>query len=262
MSSTAPTIHVLPSVPAVSAALDTLVASLSAAAIAARGTFTVAISGGSLPETLAAVLAKNPTVDFARWHVFLADERCVPLDHKDSNFRLVKQTLLDKLPAARAPPAANLHPLDPVLAVKDPASCAAQYARQLAAVFGGDPAAPDAGRHPPVFDLILLGIGPDGHTCSLFPDHPLLQEDSVWVAPITDSPKPPPTRITLTFPVLNAARSVVFVTTGDNKADVLVEILEDNKPLPARLVKPANGAIWYLDTGAASKLPQDFKSSI
>jgi len=108
----------------------------------------------------------------------------------------------------------------------------------------------------PVFDLLLLGVGPDGHTCSLFPDHPSLNENVLWVTHIGDSPKPPPRRITFTLPVINHAHNIAFVATGEGKQDVLKEIFEDSgSRLPSALVRPVTGKLyWFLDGAAATKL--------
>ena len=117
-----------------------------------------------------------------------------------------------------------------------------------------------AGSPYPSFDLILLGIGPDGHVASLFPTHPLLSESTAWVAPITDSPKPPPNRITLTLPVLNAAHCVAVVAAGGSKAPVVKQSVPtesfspSSPPLPAGLVRPQGELLWIVDVAAGSDL--------
>ncbi|KAF9923606.1 suppressor of los1-1, partial [Modicella reniformis] len=212
--STTPQIYTFSDTAALSRGLDEYVAKLSKEAIKHHGKFTVALSGGSLPKQLSAVLKHNTSIDFSKWIVYFADERCVPLDHKDSNYLLAKEELFDFVNI----PAENIHPIDPALTPEDAAE---DYISQLASTF----ATKDSVRYP-VFDLILLGVGPDGHTCSLFPNHDLLKENTVWCAALTDSPKPPPERITLTFPVLNHAHHVAFVAAGEGKQDILYRILD------------------------------------
>ncbi|KAI8846616.1 glucosamine-6-phosphate isomerases/6-phosphogluconolactonase-domain-containing protein, partial [Chytridium lagenaria] len=220
--------------------LNDRVAASSSASISHHGFFTVAISGGSLPSILSKDLRHNTTIDWSKWHVFLADERCVPHAHPDSNYDLIKTSLLEFVPV----PKDQVYPIAENL-IDSPAAAAKDYQDKLAKVFG---------EGLPVFDMILLGMGPDGHTCSLFPGHSLLEETGLWVSSLTDSPKPPPSRITLTYPVLNAAREVVFVTTGDSKADVLHAILDLKEPYPSQRVAPSKPVVWLLDAGAASKL--------
>eukprot|EP00066_Takifugu_rubripes_P013090 XP_011602356.1 PREDICTED: 6-phosphogluconolactonase isoform X2 [Takifugu rubripes] len=143
-------------------------------------------------------------------------------------------------------PASGILTIDSSLPVTD---CAEDYERKLKEAFPGDGL--------PVFDLLLLGMGPDGHTCSLFPDHPLLEETNKIVAPISDSPKPPPLRVTMTFPVVNSARCVAFVSTGGSKAPVLKEVLEGkgDSLFPAARVLPTNGELfWLVDDPAAASL--------
>uniref|UniRef100_A0A2K6K7V9 6-phosphogluconolactonase n=1 Tax=Rhinopithecus bieti TaxID=61621 RepID=A0A2K6K7V9_RHIBE len=155
--------------------------------------------------------------------------------------------LLSRLPI----PESQVITINPELPVEEAAE---DYAKKLRQAFQGDSI--------PVFDLLILGVGPDGHTCSLFPDHPLLQEREKIVAPISDSPKPPPQRVTLTLPVLNAARTVIFVATGEGKAAVLKRILEDQEenPVPAALVQPHTGKLcWFLDEAAARLLTVPFE---
>jgi 6-phosphogluconolactonase len=220
------------------------VCQLSALAIAKRGRFTVALSGGSLPKLLCPPLVTEPLysqVDWPSWHVFWADERCVPLTSPDSNYRLAREYLFDHVDI----PPAQIYALDDSLA---PAAAATAYQETLAQVF--QPAS-----DLPRFDLILLGMGEDGHTASLFPDHPLLDETERWVAPIFDSPKPPPERITLTLPVINNARQVIFLTAGPGKAEALSQITKHTNRLPAGMVQPANGELhWFVDNAAAAGL--------
>uniref|UniRef100_A0A452U5G3 6-phosphogluconolactonase n=2 Tax=Ursidae TaxID=9632 RepID=A0A452U5G3_URSMA len=163
------------------------------------------------------------------------------------SLRLLQTHLLSRLPI----PDSQVITINPQLPVEEAAE---DYAKKLRQAFQGDSV--------PVFDLLILGVGPDGHTCSLFPDHPLLQEREKIVAPISDSPKPPPQRVTLTLPVLNAARTVIFVATGEGKAAVLKRILEDKEenPLPAALVQPHTGKLcWFLDEAAAGLLTVPFE---
>jgi 6-phosphogluconolactonase len=235
--------HVFPTVEQVGSEVAELIAGLSGVAVAEREQFTVAISGGSLPKIIGPGLAAAEflaTIDWPAWHVFFADERCVPLESPESNFRLVQEQLFERVPI----PSRQIYPINESL----PAGAAAEaYESTLRQLFG-----PDLW---PRFDLILLGMGPDGHTASLFPDHALLSEQKRWVAAITDSPKPPPSRITLTLPVLNSARFVVFVVTGAAKAEVVSQVLKPGSRYPAGMVDPLEGQVhWFLDEPAASQL--------
>jgi 6-phosphogluconolactonase len=179
--------------------------------------------------------------------VFYADERVVPLDHEDSNHKLCTDVLFSKVSIPRE----NIHSIDASL-LDDIEELADSYERQLIGEF----AEKNSARFP-VFDLILLGIGPDGHTASLFPGHPLLAEEDRWVAYLEDSPKPPPKRVTLTYPVINHASRVAFVAAGEGKQDVLAEIMDDpaGSSLPASRVRPAHGKLyWFVDDAASAKV--------
>src|SRR5512137_2212408 len=221
-------------------------------AVSTRRRFCAALSGGKTPVALYRLLAKAPfasQIPWARVHLFWGDERCVPLDHVDSNYRLVREMLLDHVPI----PAANVHRIP---AEMDPVEAAARYEGQLREFF-----APH-GDGLPVFDCILLGLGKDGHTASLFPGTRAIRESARWVlGHYVDAQKG--WRITLTPPVINAARSVVFIVAGSGKAAVVKVILEGPlRPdtLPAQIVRPAGGdLVWILDREAAALLKVEGK---
>lgn len=215
-------------------------------AIAKRSKFILAVSGGSLAQTLVSGLTGRDEVQWDKWVVFFADERAVPLDHEESNYRLVHEGLFSKVPI----PSENIHPISADL-INDPEELSHDYEKQLMNEFVGKNTVAF-----PRFDLILLGTGPDGHTCSLFPSHALLSEDSAWVAWLDDSPKPPPTRITLTYPVLNHAHKVAFVAVGESKKEILHKVLDQpHLGLPASMVKPLppGQVYWFVDESAASE---------
>ncbi|XP_060519370.1 6-phosphogluconolactonase [Cylas formicarius] len=211
--------------------------------IALNGIFNVGVSGGSLVSFLAAGLPKIKT-DFTKWRIFFCDERVVPEDDPDSTFGAYKNQLVDNKNI-------NLRE-DQFVTIKQGVSAddaAKAYSDEIAKYLPGNPL--------PQFDMLLLGMGPDGHTCSLFPGHKLLNETERWVAPITDSPKPPPSRITLTFPVINNAKACVFAISGKDKADMIKRILLDKEDLPAARVQPASGRLyWILDKEAGVHLPK------
>jgi 6-phosphogluconolactonase len=223
----------------------TYVTKLSNQAMAERGRFTIALSGGSLPKLLFPCLVVEPhlsQIDWSGWHVFWADERCVPLTDPDSNYRLAREYLFDRVNI----PSSQIFPIDDS---SSPTAAAADYQVKLAQTFETDKT------QLPHFDLILLGMGEDGHTASLFPGHPLLHEEQQWVAPVYDSPKPPPQRITLTLAVINNARQIVFISTGSGKAQALSHVIRRTKDLPAQMVQPTHGEVhWFVDEAAAADL--------
>jgi 6-phosphogluconolactonase len=219
-------------------------------AIRAKGAFAVALSGGSTPKELYARLAseRQPFRDRIAWnkmHFFWGDERHVPPDDPQSNFRMAQETMLSKLPI----PAENIHR---ILAEKaDAADAATAYEQTLRECFR-----PPAGEWPR-FDLVLLGLGPEGHTASLFPGNTVASDPSRWVAaPWVE--KFHTYRITLTPAVLNHAAQTTFLVGGADKADIVYEVIQGvDRPeeLPAQAIRPESGRlIWLLDRAAASKL--------
>ena len=239
-----PELHVHATPEEAAEALAQVVCSLSADGIAARGRFTVALSGGSTPAALYRLLASPPLaddIDWSRWHVFWGDERCVPPDHPDSNYGTARRTLLDHVPI----PTAQVHRM---VGEDPPRQGAQDYVAALA-----DALAPD-GR----LDLALLGIGDDGHTASLFPGTAALEERELTVA-ANWVPHLGAHRITLTLSTLNRARCVAVLATGADKADAVRRALDprpgDATP-PIALVNPAHGpAHWHVTRDAAADLP-------
>lgn len=214
--------------------------------------FRVAVSGGSLPKTLgkALLMSGGEAPQFDRWDVFFADERCVPLDHEDSNYRVVKEEWLDKIPAGTPKP--TVFPIDTDV-LDDIEEVADRYEQVLVREF----AARDSVRVP-MFDLILLGCGPDGHTCSLFPGSPLLRETDAWILSISDSPKPPPKRITFSLPVTSHGIKIAFVATGAGKKEILKKIFDTDEghSLPSGLINDLaqDRVTWFTDEPAVEGL--------
>jgi 6-phosphogluconolactonase len=215
--------------------------------VGARGRFMIALAGGATPRATYERLAVPPLADRMPWDrtwVFFGDERGIGPDHPDSNYRLAAETMLAKVPI---PP----HQVFRIRGeAEDPEVAAADYARDIAAAFGlrrGE---------IPAFDLVLLGLGIDGHTASLFPGSPALKEVFRTVAAVHAAAAIIPTRITLTLPVISAARRVLFLASGAEKAKTVKAVLIDHAPLPATMAVPADGALrWIVDREAAALLP-------
>jgi 6-phosphogluconolactonase len=214
------------------------------AAVATRGRFMIALAGGLTPRETYRRLAESPHREAMPWSqtfVFFGDERCVPADHPDSNYGMARQALLDKVPL----PPGQVFPMGGD--ADDPDRAATDYARTLAQAFS------TRRGEMPRFDLVLLGMGLDGHTASLFPGSPVLKEIFRPVVGVHAAAAAVPQRITLTLPVLNAAAQVAFLVAGAEKAKAVKAVLRDGTLLPAALVKPEAGRLrWILDPGAAA----------
>ncbi|HET7875216.1 MAG TPA: 6-phosphogluconolactonase [Methylomirabilota bacterium] len=234
---------------AVAAAAARDFADLAREAIRARGRFSVALSGGSTPRRLYALLAEHPFREAVPWDridVFWGDERAVPPDHPDSNYGAARAALLSKVPVPRE----RVHRV--LAEVSDPREAARRYQAEIARVFG----VPEEGA-PPAFDLVLLGMGADGHTASLFPYSEALVERRRWVVSHYVS-QLGAARITFTVPLINGAREIRVLVTGADKAATLESVLEgprEPERLPAQLVAPVSGrTVWLVDEAAAAKL--------
>ncbi len=244
-----PTIRTFPDAEAVSRGAAEEFVRCARDAVAARGRFTVTLSGGSTPKRMFEMLADPPhrdQVDWSKTHIFWGDERSVPPDHRDSNYRMANEAMLSRLPI----PVAQIHRIEAER--KDRDAAARDYQAVIAKTFGVDP-----NGEPPAFDLVLLGMGPDGHTASLFPHTTALTEAKRWVV-VNFVPKFNTDRVTLTAPILNKARAVLFLVAGADKVQPLVEVLEgppDPSRLPSQLIAPTGGALlWFVDRLAAAKL--------
>lgn len=220
-------------------------AGLARECVGGRGAFSVALSGGTTPRRVYELLASEEFrggVPWAGVHVFFGDERMVPPDHADSNYRMASEALLSRVPL----PAGNVHRIE---GVGDAAANASDYESVMRGFFGE--------AEWPRFDLVLLGMGDDGHTASLFPGTPALEERRAWAA-ANWVEKLGAWRVTLTAPAINAARRVLFLVTGAGKAGRLREVLSggrDPSRLPSQLIDPRGGSLsWYVDRAAAAML--------
>ena len=244
-------VRVVPNLPALfQAAADDFVL-VTTNAVSDRRRFTVALSGGSTPKALYSLLASNyrDGLPWDKMFFFWGDERHVPRDHPDSNYRMTSESLLSKVPI----PAANIFRVP--AENPDAHKAAAEYEQTVRSFFQLSTGA------LPRFDLVLLGMGPDGHAASLFPGSAGLNEKSRlvianWVEKFKTD------RITLTLPVLNNAAAVTFLVGGADKADTLKEVLEGNQPaelFPSKLIDPTNGQLtWLVDQAAAAKLSKTY----
>ncbi|HEY0721743.1 MAG TPA: 6-phosphogluconolactonase [Gammaproteobacteria bacterium] len=215
-------------------------------AIAQRGVFHLALAGGQTPRALYRCLGAPPMRQQLKWRgvqLWFGDERCVPPDHPDSNYRMAREELLERLPLEPG----QFHRMEGEL---EPELAAQRYREALTHL-------PQVGGLP-IFDLILLGLGADGHIASLFPDTPARQREEFTVTPLHSSLHRY-WRLTLTLPVLNRARHLLLLVSGEKKADIVRHIFAAPaaaRPLPAQLLQPAAGALeWYLDRDAALLLP-------
>jgi len=214
---------------------------MTSTALAAKGSFRVSLSGGSTPKTLYGLLASDEFRSRFPWQLvswYWGDERFVPYDHPESNYRMTREAMLAKAPV----PPENIHPV-PVDG--SPQDAARRYEQALQQAYGAtvlDPARP-------LFDVTLLGLGPDGHTASLLPGDPVLEERERWVAAVSHGR--PEIRITMTYPVIESSRCVAFLVTGREKAPILQAIRAGGSRVPAARVRPVGELIWFADRAAA-----------
>jgi 6-phosphogluconolactonase len=216
---------------------------MTEAAIAAQGSFRVSLSGGSTPKTLYGLLVSDQFRDRFPWQRvswYWGDERFVPYDNPESNFRMTREAMLAKAPV----PPENVHPIP---TDGNPEDAARRYERTLQQTYG----APTLDPHRPFFDVTLLGLGPDGHTASLLPGEPALNERRRWVAVVSHGR--PEVRITMTYPMLESSRRVAFLVAGEEKAAIFNAIRKGGSKLPAAQVRPVGELLWFVDRAAAGE---------
>jgi 6-phosphogluconolactonase len=217
---------------------------MTATASATKESFRIALSGGSTPKALYSLLASDEFKDRFPWRRvswFWGDERFVPYDHPESNYRMTREAMLAKVPV----PPENIFPIP---TDGDPDDAARRYERTLQEVYG----APTLDPSRPLFDIVLLGMGPDGHTASLLPGDKLLDERKRWVGAVAHGR--PEVRITLTYPAIESSRHVAFLMEGKAKAAMFGEIHAGDSQLPAARVRPLGELIWFADRAAAAEV--------
>lgn len=240
-------IAIYPDIDKISSEAANYVVRVAREASAARGLFTLGLSGGSTPGKLYSLLAGEPYRSQINWevvHIFWSDERCVPPDDAQSNYHLAYETMLSKLQLL--PQQIHRMPADR----PDRQQAAEDYAGEIRRVLGN--------QGTPVFDLLQMGMGPEGHTASLFPHQSSLREQTQLVIPVS-VPKPPPDRLTFTPPLLQSARHLLYLVTGADKADALYEVVEgldQPEEYPTQLItrKAAGNVTWMVDSACARKL--------
>ena len=216
---------------------------MTQAALAADGSFRVSLSGGSTPKTLYGLLASDEFRSRFPWQRvfwYWGDERFVPYDHPESNFRMTREAMLAKAPV----PPGNIHPIP---TDGSPEDAARRYELTLQQAYGGASLDP----HRPLFDVTLLGLGPDGHTASLLPGEPVLRERKRWVAVVAHGR--PEIRITMTYPALESSRRVAFLVAGQEKAAIFSAIRKGDSRVPAAQIRPVGELFWFVDRAAAGQ---------
>ena len=219
------------------------VAEMTQAALAAQGSFRVSLSGGSTPKTLYGLLASDEFRDRFPWQLvswYWGDERFVPYDHPESNLRMTREAMLAKAPVPRE----NIHPIP---TDGTPEDAARRYERTLQQTYGAATLDP----YRPLFDVTLLGLGPDGHTASLLPGEPALDDRKRWVAAVAHGR--PEVRITMTYPALESSRRVAFLVAGEEKAAIFTAIRKGGSQVPAARIRPVGELFWFVDRAAAGQ---------